>query len=115
MPGPGEYVPNVTEGITRVEDLPHPHVERRTRNYRQRRCPRCGRAAPRCRVAQRTLQDLGSPRSGRPIDLAVTYSKHRCRRCFNADLSEVRGRRSVASGLGNPILTSDLRLLTSDL
>ena len=23
MAGPGEYVPDITEGITRVEDLPH--------------------------------------------------------------------------------------------
>ena len=31
MTGPGEYVPDVTEGITRVEDLPKPRIERRKR------------------------------------------------------------------------------------
>ena len=29
MTGPGEYVPDATEGITRVEDLPKPRIERR--------------------------------------------------------------------------------------
>ncbi len=33
MTGPGEYVPDVTEGITRVEDLPKPRIERRSRNW----------------------------------------------------------------------------------
>ncbi len=92
MVGPGEYVPDVTEGITRIEDLPAPHLEPRSRNYRQRRCPRCGHSAPRCAVAHRTLHDLGNPRSGRPLDLTITYSKHRCsrcRRCFNADMSDL--------------------------
>jgi len=47
MLGPGEYVPDVTEGITRVEDLPKPRIERRSRNYPARRCRRCGRRAGR--------------------------------------------------------------------
>jgi hypothetical protein len=92
MDQPGDYVPDVTEGITRVEDLPPAHVERRSRNSRRRRCPRCDRMAPRCDLGQRTLHDLGNPRTGRPIDLMVTYSKHRChhcRRCFNADMSDL--------------------------
>lgn len=89
---PGEYVPDVTEGITRVEDLPKPRVEQRSRNYKTRRCPRCHVHAPRCGTAHRTLHDLGDPRSGRPIDLYVRYSKHhcpRCRRIFNADMSDL--------------------------
>src|ERR1700736_3397297 len=89
---PGEYVPDVTEGITCVEDLPPPRVEQRRRNYKTRRCPRCGAHARRCDTAQRTLHDLGDPRGGRPIDLHVTYSKHRCpqcRRIFNADMTDL--------------------------
>ena len=89
---PGEYVPDVTEGITRVEDLPPPHVEKRSRNYTTRRCPRCDAHARRCGTAHRTLHDLGDPRSGRPIDLHVTYSKHHCRHCrriFNADMTDL--------------------------
>src|SRR5215831_9245620 len=42
--GPGEYVPDNTEGITRVKDLPQPLVTRRSRDYRRRPCPRCGRS-----------------------------------------------------------------------
>jgi hypothetical protein len=33
MPGPGEYLADVTEGITRVEDLPKAQVLIRSRNY----------------------------------------------------------------------------------
>jgi hypothetical protein len=92
MDRPGDYVPDATEGITRVEDLPAPHVERRSRDYQRRTCPRCGRSAPRCNWGQRTLHDLGNTRTGWPIDLVVTYSKHRCsacRRCFNTDMTDL--------------------------
>jgi hypothetical protein len=92
MVGPGEYVPDVTEGITRSEDLPKPRLERRSRNYRARRCRLCGRRAGRYAVTSRTLHDLGDPDSGRPVDLVVTYSKHgctHCRRCFSVDLSDL--------------------------
>jgi hypothetical protein len=92
MDRPGDYVPDATEGITRVEDLPAPHVERRRRDYQRRTCPRCGRSAPRCNWGQRTLHDLGNTRTGRPIDLVVTYSKHHCsacRRCFNTDMTDL--------------------------
>jgi len=92
MPGPGEYVPDATEGITRVEDLPKPQLQRRSRNYAARPCPQCRRRAGRYAVDSRTLHDLGDPRSGRPVDLVVTFSRHRCRRCgchFTADLSDL--------------------------
>jgi hypothetical protein len=92
MAGPGEYVSDVTEGITRVEDLPKPLIERRSRNYPARRCRFCSRRAGRNAVASRTLHDLGDPDSGRPVDLVVTYSKHccpHCGRCFSSDLSDL--------------------------
>ncbi len=92
MPGPGEYVPDATEGITRVEDLPKPHRQGRSRNYAARRCPQCGHRAGRYAVQSRTLHDLGDLRSNRPVDLVVTFSRHRCRRCgchFSADLSDL--------------------------
>jgi len=92
MAGPGEYVPDVTEGITRVEDLPRPRIERRSRNYPARRCRLCGHRAGRYAVASRTLHDLGGPDSGNPVDLLVTYSKHccpHCGRCFSVDLSDL--------------------------
>ena len=34
MDGPGEYLPDVTEGITRVEDLPKAKVAQRRREIR---------------------------------------------------------------------------------
>ena len=45
MSGPGVYVPDVTEGITRVEDLPQPRIKLRSRNFSCRRCPFCGGGA----------------------------------------------------------------------
>jgi hypothetical protein len=81
MLGPGEYVPDVTEGISAVQELPPPRIQRRSRNYRARRCPHCGSRAGRYATALRTLHDLGDARSGRPLQLLLTYSKHHCPHC----------------------------------
>jgi hypothetical protein len=92
MTGPGEYVPDITEGIARVEDLPKPRIERRSRNGPARPCPRCRRRAGRSAVSSRTLHDLGDARADRPVDLVVTFSRHRCLRCgccFACDISEL--------------------------
>jgi hypothetical protein len=90
--GPGEYTPDPTEGITRIEDLPQPRVRHHSRNYRRRRCPHCGHAAYRNGLGHRTLHDLSSLQAGCPLDLLVRYSKHRCpscRHCFVADTSDL--------------------------
>ena len=92
MAAPGKYVPDVTEGITRVEDLPPAKVVKRSRNYRRRPCPNCGRSAYRLRTVTRKLHDLGDPISGRPREIHLTYSQHRCLGCntyFNADMDDV--------------------------
>ena len=92
MIGPGEYVPDVTEGITCIDDLPSPKVVRRSRNYPSRRCPRCGQRAGRCGLGRRTLHDLGDLLAGRPVELVVTYSKHKCPHChrrFTANMSDL--------------------------
>jgi hypothetical protein len=89
---PGEYLPDSTEGIIRVENLPTPLCEARSRNYPRRTCPRCGRPCPRHSLGHRTLLEVGSPRRDRPRQLCVVYSKHRCRLCglfFSADLSDL--------------------------
>ena len=57
MPGPGEYRPDPTEGITRIEDLPKPNISCRSRNYRRRPCPRCGHGAV---LVQREMEKPGS-------------------------------------------------------
>jgi len=92
MPGPGEYRPDPSEGITRIEDLPKPKIRCQSRNYRRRPCPRCGQSAYRDRRVRRTLHDLGNPLTGRPRDLILIYSQHYCTRCrkyFNADVTDL--------------------------
>lgn len=82
-------MPDPTEGITDPEDLPKPVVVRQSRDFRRRRCPRCRRSCYRDSRGWRRLHDLGDLRNGRPRDLEVVYSKHRCERCkayFSADL-----------------------------
>lgn len=90
--GTGDYLPDPTEEITRIEDLPSPLVRHCSRNYRRRRCPQCGHAAYRNGLGCRTLHDLSSLQAGRPLDLLVRSSKHRCpscRHCFAADTSDL--------------------------
>jgi hypothetical protein len=92
MFGPGEYVADRTEGITRVEDLPRLKVVRRSRNYSRRPCPGCERSCYRNRTVERTLHDVGDLVSGRPRNIQFTYSQHyccKCRRYFNVDTSDL--------------------------
>jgi hypothetical protein len=72
--------------------LPKAKVSVRSRNYRRRPCPRRGHTAYRDRLARRTLHDLGNPLTGRPRDILVLASQHYCTRCrkyFNAELSDL--------------------------
>jgi len=92
MPGVGEYRPDVSEGITRVEDLPQPKVVRQSRDFKRRRCPICGHSSYRNRRAGRTLHDIGDLISGRPRDIQLSYSQHfcaKCRRTFSIDMSDL--------------------------
>jgi hypothetical protein len=89
---PGEYVPDSTEGITRVEDLPEPLVYQRSRNYRRRPCPCCGHSSYRDGHGQRTLHDIGCLLRDRPRDLQVAYSRHYCTSCkrsFRVDMFDL--------------------------
>jgi hypothetical protein len=88
MSGPGEYLPDATQGITRPEDLPQPKIVVRSRNYKHYPCPRCERRCGRNSVFTRVLHDVGDLVSGRPREIHLTYSQHyctKCRKCFNAD------------------------------
>jgi hypothetical protein len=92
VPGPGEYRPDATEGITCVDDLPKPNVSLRSRSYRRRPCPRCGHSSYRDSRGRRTLHDLGDPLTRRPRDLVVLYSRHFCSKCrsyFNTDMTDL--------------------------
>jgi hypothetical protein len=89
--GPGQYLPDSSEGISCLEDLPEPKIIRRSRNFRQRPCPHCGKACFRNRTAPRILHDLGHLVSGRPHDIHLVYSQPQCtkgKKFFNADTSD---------------------------
>ena len=81
MLGPGAYCPDPTEGISRPEDLPKPHMVQQSRNFKHRPCPRCGKSSYRDRVFTRTLHDVGDLLSGRPRDSALPYAQHDCCPC----------------------------------
>jgi len=92
MAGPGEYVPDVTEGITSVKDLPKAKIKRLSRTYKKRSCPYCGHRAYRDNVFIRKLHDLGDLAANHPIDIWVSYSQHCCSKCkkyFNADICDL--------------------------
>src|SRR4051812_9169961 len=112
--GPGDYVSDLTEGITRIDDLPAPLVERRSRNYRRRACPRCGRGCYRDNLGQRVLHDIGSLPRGRPRDIHLVYSQHRCECCrlyFNADMSDLA---PVGSRYTHRVISLAVRLVVED-
>jgi hypothetical protein len=92
MSGPGEYLPDPTEGITRPEDLPKATIAWRSRNFTHRPCPQCGHSCYRDRTRLRVLHDVGDLVSERPRDIHLTYSQHYCGRCrkyFNADATDL--------------------------
>jgi hypothetical protein len=92
MFGPGDYVPDPTEGIVNVKDLPAPTLITCDRDHRHAPCPRCGHVSSRHKSGQRTLHDLGDLYTGCPVDLLVAYSSHYCSQCrkhFNVDLSDL--------------------------
>lgn len=64
MPGAGEYLPDATEGITRVDDLLKAKIFTRSRDYRRQPCLSCRHSSYRHRRAKRGLHDLGDLVSG---------------------------------------------------
>ena len=114
MPGPGEYRPDPTEGITSIADLPKPKVRCLSRNYRRRPCPLCGHSAYRDRLVRRSLHDLGNRLTGRPCDRIVIYSQHYCTRCrkyFNADMTDLA---SPGSHYTRRVVDTAVRLVVED-
>lgn len=90
-PDPGRYVPEATEGVTRVEDLPQAKIAKQSRHNKRLCCPECGHRAYRLRTVIRRLHDLGDPVSGRPHEIHIRYSQHHCLGCdayFNADMDD---------------------------
>ena len=92
MFGPGEYLPDPTEGITDPKDLPKPKIVERSRNFKHRPCPRCGKRCFRDKVFKRMVRDLGDLVNGRPREIHLTYAQHKCTMCrkyFSADRSDL--------------------------
>ena len=91
MSGPGQYLPDPTEGIIDPHDLPEAKIVRRSRNFKRQPCPRCEQPSWRHAVFTRVLHDVGDLVSGRPREIHLTYSQHRCSHCakfFNVDTSD---------------------------
>ena len=87
MFGPGEYVPDPTEGITDVKNLPPSQTVAYSRNQPQTPCPRCGHLAYRHKSGQRTLHDLGDLSTGCPVDLLVSYLRTTARSAASTSIS----------------------------
>jgi hypothetical protein len=91
MSGPGQYVPDPTAGITDPNDLPRAKIVRRSRNFQHLPCPQCGKSCFRNRTCTRVLHDVGDLVTGKPRNIELVYSQHRCTTCnkfFDADTSE---------------------------
>ena len=90
MSGPGQYVPDPTAGITDPKDLPPAKIVRRSRNFKHLPCLQCGKSCFRNRTCTRVLHDVGDLGTGKPRDIELVYSQHRCtkyNKFFDADTS----------------------------
>lgn len=114
MSGPGQYSPDPTEGISRPEDLPKARIVQRSRTFKQRPCPKCGQSCFRHAVFPRVLHDVGDLVSGRPRDIPLAYSQHRCTKCrkfFTADTSDYA---SPKSRYTHRVVSLAVRLVVED-
>jgi hypothetical protein len=114
MARPGEYVPDATVGVVDPDKLPQAAVQRRSRNYRRRCCPGCGKSCYRDSHGERILHDFGNVHAGHPVDIHVCYSKHRCEQCddyFNADMSDLA---APGSRYTNRVVATAVRVVVED-
>jgi len=92
MSGPGDYLPDPTEGIVRASDLPKAIIKKRKEIQVKAPCPQCGSQCRKHREGKRKLHHLGSRSKGQPIDIQLIYSVHHCAECdiyFNVDTTEL--------------------------
>ena len=100
--------------VIKPEDLPEPIIEYRSRNYRRRKCPKCGKGCYRDSKGHRTLHDLGDLRTGKPHDIKFVYSKHRCETdkiYFNTDMSDIA---PIGSNYTHRVVTLAVQLVIED-
>lgn len=103
--GPGEYVPDPTEGIIHIRDLPAPEIVAYDRNHEHAPCPRCGHLAYRHKWGHRTLHDLGDLYRNCPIDLLVEVDpRHDLLFSLLLEVSQALQHRPVRSGLARESL-----------
>ena len=114
MSGPGRYVPDASEGITNVDDLPKPKVKYRSRERKKCRCPNCDYLARQHDVRKRSLHHLGDSLSGRPVEIILRYSNHYCCKCkkyFNVDTTDIA---PFKSDYTNVVIELAIRLVVDD-
>lgn len=90
--GPGEYTQTGCGIVADGDEIPEAKVIPHNRNYSDRACPQCGKSCYRDKTCRRTLHDLGDYESGRPHEIALTFSQHYCSQChryFLADYSDL--------------------------
>ena len=114
MPGPGEYLPDATEGIVDPADLPQPKIQQRSRMPKKCPCPDCQRPATRHDIRERKLHHLGDPGSGRPVDVRLRYSVHYCCKCnkyFQVDTTDIAAPRADYT---NEVVALAVRVVVED-
>src|SRR5262249_44185756 len=90
--GPGESLPDATEGITDPNHLPKAKLVARRRNFRSQPCPRCGHRWGRPKAVTRKLHQVGDLSPGRPRSMPLTNwppPGTTCRKYVNADMSDL--------------------------
>jgi len=112
--GPGEYVPDPTEGVKRIEDLPKPKRLVMRRDVRQAPCPQCEQPAARKRTFQRHLHDLGDVFAGRPQEITLTYSQHYCPHCEQYFGADTRDLAPAGSQYTQRVIQLAVRLVVED-
>ena len=91
MPTQRPHLSALADSTPASQEMPKTKIIRRSRNFKHRRCERCGKRCFRHHVFTRILHDVGDLVSGRPRDIHLVYSQHRCTACgrfFNADSSD---------------------------
>jgi hypothetical protein len=89
--GPGQYLPDPTEGIIHPHDLPEAKIVRRSRNFKRRPCPHCDQPCFRHAIFTPVLHEVGDLVAGRPREIHLRYSQHYCPPCakvFTVDTSD---------------------------
>ena len=114
MSGPGQYIPDPTEGIINPNDLPKPTFKKRSCTRKKSRCPNCKHPSTRHALRNRQLHDLGNPSTGRPVETILHYSKHYCCKCqthFTIDSSHIAPPKSDYT---NAVIELAIRLIVDD-